>query len=154
MSVATLELEDGGWLELKPLSYELELPLENEHDANWLVVEFSADLGPDLLVGRRKVAGLLTWELHDFVAEVRQFLDGERRASELKPIEPHLVITLTASDERRAQVAIGLALSFAPPGRERFDEPFWKRGTMSREKLLTFAEELVRELSEFPVRRT
>ncbi len=148
--MARLDTRDGKWIELTPVRYQFPGITWNEDDANWLYVDFEADL-PDFRVRRRTAPSFQTWDLTGFVSDGLRLGDAVSEAV-LAGVEPGLRIEVRALSAERSEVRLALALEFAPLQREPFDEPFLSVLHADKFELKRFFQDLQRELVPFPQR--
>ena len=91
--------DDNGFIEFKPISYEFpELSKTHKHydhfDSNWLKIEFSYKDSEN--IERKEInACVLTFEMADFICDLKLLDHGELNIAELDTIEPYLKIKVT-----------------------------------------------------------
>ena len=138
--------------EFTPVSYEFpgltkDHKKYDEWDSNWLTLRFSYSDGQGLS-GSENDSCLLTYEMTDFIKDLKRLAGGQEDSAELDTMEPYFKI-------RAAKNQNGYRIDFLFYYfiEERKDiEPFEVTAFYGCEELKRFIEELEAEFKPFPKR--
>lgn len=88
--------DENGFIEFKPVAYEFpELSKTHRHydhfDSNWLIIEFTYS-NHNKIKRKETDACVLTFEMSDFIRDMKLLDHGESNIAELDTMEPYLKI--------------------------------------------------------------
>ena len=135
--------------ELRLIGYQFP-HIENEGDANWLLV--SIRVGSPVASWTYTDPSLLTLEAHDLANWLGDVAFDRHSKRRIFFTEPNLSFELARRDVDICELRIYFALEFLPPGIEAAIDEFFLSFAVTAEALRLAANQLCQSLRNFPIR--